>query len=135
MSEPAITGGCLCGAVRYAVAEPTDNVVHCHCVMCRRASGAPVVTWAVVARDGFRVTKGALTYYRSSAGARRGFCGACGAQITFEADGHPETLDVTVGTVDDPEALPASRQIWTSSKIAWLHLDEDLPSYPAFTPE
>ena len=55
----AITGGCLCGELRYEITGPVSIVANCHCTMCRRASGAPFVTWAVVSRNAFRFTAGA----------------------------------------------------------------------------
>ena len=125
-----VSGGCLCGAVRYQARGDLDNVVHCHCSMCRRASGAPVVTWVVLPRDGFAFTGAEPATYASSAHAVRRFCGRCGCAITFEDDRRPQQVDVTVGSLDDPEAAIPKRHIWTESRLNWLHLDEHLPSRP-----
>ena len=76
MAEP-LTGGCLCGGVRYAIAGPPNRVVHCHCTMCRRASGGTVVTWAIVPAEAFRITAGRPAEYRSSPQATRRFCPSC----------------------------------------------------------
>lgn len=126
-------GGCLCGAVRYRIEGPIDSVTHCHCGMCRRASGAPVVTWITVPAERFTATNGELARYKSSENAERTFCPSCGAQITFWSTRHPDDIDVTLGTLDHPEQYPADRHIWTSSQIHWLHLDEHLPASPEFT--
>ena len=73
-----IRGGCLCGAVTFEVTPPTKWCAHCHCTMCRRAHGAAVVTWFGAPSQNFRLVSGAeLKWHRSSAGARRGFCGRC----------------------------------------------------------
>lgn len=130
-----IEGGCLCGAVRYGTDAAPTSSVHCHCKMCRQASGAPVVTWISVPRSSFRFTQGAPVTYPSSPGAERIFCGRCGSPMVFQTDRYPDELDINVGTLDRPEDVPPSHHIWTSSRIGWLHLDESLPSHAAFSPQ
>jgi hypothetical protein len=122
-----LTGGCLCGAVRYRLSGAPRQVVHCHCSMCRRAGGAPVVTWATLPARAFAVEKGTLARYVSSAKASRQFCANCGAQITFQFAARPEEIDVTVGTLDDPSALPAQEHVWYADHIGWLTVDPALP--------
>ena len=139
MSETGATevheGGCLCGAVRYRVVGSLTNVAHCHCNMCRRASGAPFVTWAVVPADAFEIVSGEPMVYRSSADSERRFCPDCGAQITFWTSRAADNMDVTVGSLDDPESCPANRHVWTSSRLRTLHVDDRLPAFPEGTPK
>ena len=123
-----LTGGCLCGGVRYRVDEPIADVAHCHCSMCRRASGAVAVTWFTVQAAAFTLTAQALRTWRSSPGAVRGFCPGCGGQITFQTDATPGELDVTLGTLDDADQHAAVRHVWTDSRLSWLSLDPDLPA-------
>jgi hypothetical protein len=130
---PIHEGGCLCGAVRYRISGPAEAAVHCHCRMCQRAHGAPVVTWITVPADRFAVTKGTLKTYRSSDHGERRFCAACGSQIVFRSNRRPDDIDVTVASLDDPDRHPPDRHIWTSSRIAWLHLDENLPAHERFS--
>lgn len=129
-----LEGGCLCGALRYRIAGPIDWVAHCHCSMCRRTSGAVVVTWLTVPATRFTFIRGAPARYRSSDHAERTFCPGCGTQLTFVSSRFPESVDVTVGTLDDPDRTPADHQIWTENRVSWLHLDEDLPAFPQETP-
>lgn len=124
-----IEGGCLCGAIRYRIAGPVSLAVHCHCSMCRRASGAPVMTFVVAGKEDFRVIKGEPAVYRSSEHGERDFCPRCGAQLTFRTTRRPDDVDVTVGSLDRPERHPADHHIWTDNRLPWLHLDEQLPSY------
>ena len=125
MTDRAVEGGCLCGAVRYRLARHGDDVAHCHCRICRRASGAAFVTWATVARDDLEV-RGRVRWFRSSRMALRGSCPVCGSHLFFAqeidesavaaelplADAPPTdphgatTIDVTVATLDEPP-LPA----------------------------
>jgi hypothetical protein len=122
-------GGCLCGAVRYRISGTPMNITHCHCTMCRRASGAPVVTWLTVAPSAFAFTQGAARIYRSSPRAARGFCAGCGTPLTFVADKVAATeIDITVASLDDPAAFPPRKHIYAESRIPWFTCDPQLPS-------
>ena len=133
--ETIAEGGCLCGKVRHRITGPIESVCHCHCSMCRRSSGGTVVTWVTVPADRFAFTRGKPALYRSSAKGERRFCRDCGTQLTFWSEDPPGNIDVTLATLDHPENHPADRHIWTSSRLAWLHLDEHLPGHPEFTPD
>ena len=122
-------GGCLCGRVRYRITGAVRGVAHCHCRMCQKASGAVVVTWALVAPTAFTRTRGELTTWASSAKGERGFCPGCGAQITFRHAHAPGELGVSLATLDDAAAHPATHHIWTESRLPRFHLDEHLPAY------
>ena len=130
MSGPEQTeGGCLCGAIRYRIAGPVSPAVHCHCTTCRRASGAPLVTWVVANQGDFRVTKGEPAVYRSSEHGERAFCRGCGAQLTFRTSRRPDDVDITVGSLDRPERHPPDHHIWAENRVTWLRLDEHLPTH------
>lgn len=124
-----VEGGCLCGGLRFRLSEPFSSVVHCHCRMCRKASGALMVTWLTLPMSGFEITRGALHQYDSSAHAKRGLCSNCGTQITFWTRTAPDDIDITLGSLDHPERHPATDNIWTSSKIDWLVVDPELPGH------
>lgn len=132
--EGGCQGGCLCGGVRYRITGTIPPAVHCHCSMCRRGSGGTVVTWVEIALNRFKFTHGEPRVYQSSGHARRGFCPTCGAQLTFYSSNDPESIDVTVVSLDHPEDHPPDRHIWTSGRLRWLHMDENLPQYPEWTP-
>lgn len=129
MPEFPLAGGCLCGAVRYEATGGYDGCAHCHCRMCQQASGAPVVPWFTIKGDHFRIVKGALKFYRSSAHAERGFCGACGTQIVFRyLEDNEKGIDVTAASLDDPDAVEPTFQIYVPSRIGWMHgFDATLP--------
>ena len=122
-------GGCLCGAVRYRADGPPRSVVYCHCRMCQRAAGAPVVPWATFAAAGFAVSAGDIAEFASSPGARRGFCRRCGTPLIFREIAEPDWIDITVASFDDPAALPPQDHIWTESSVPWLRIDDDLPHH------
>ncbi|MGH6952924.1 MAG: GFA family protein [Alphaproteobacteria bacterium] len=108
---------------------PPTHVVHCHCAMCRRAAGAPVVTFAGFAAERVRFTKGKPKIYRSSSLARRGFCARCGGAMTFQYDARPEQLSFNAGCFDEPGRLKPSHHLYAENMIAWLHMDDGLPRY------
>jgi hypothetical protein len=96
--------------------------------MCRRGSGAPVVTWATFPVASVVFTRGAPTWRQSSDIAERGFCGACGAALTWRRLDE-NIIDVTVGTCDRPETLVPTDHLWTESAIGWLHITDNLPRH------
>ena len=123
----AHTGGCLCGAVRFRATGPLAPAAHCHCTMCRKASGAPVVTFTRVGLNEFAFTKGKPKEYRSSKTGRRGFCATCGSQLYFMYDAKPDSIGINVGCFDEPERLTPVRHIYSETMIPWLHMDDGLP--------
>ena len=127
----ALTGGCACGAVRYAAeGEPTERAL-CHCTLCRATTGAPAVAWFTVPTDVFRYTAGAPRSYASTPEAVREFCGTCGTQLTFARhDYGGRRIDVTTASLDDPERAPPREHIWTRSRLSWMTALGDLPEQP-----
>lgn len=126
-------GGCHCGALRYAFSGPLQDIAHCHCSVCRRVSGGLVTTWITVPREAFSWVKGPPVRYDSSSTCQRFFCGHCGAHLALATRLSPESIDVTIATLDHPELAPADRHIWADSRLPWLHLDEHLPQEPEET--
>ena len=135
LSESQVVGGCLCGKIRYALPRPPSDGLWCHCRICQRASGAPAVLWAEARRDEFKLTKGELRYYESSAWARRGFCAECGATIVYHgAPDGMEDFGIAAASLDDPNIVPVSAHIWTDSIRRGMILDPDLPRHSGETP-
>jgi hypothetical protein len=128
-STPIITGGCLCGSIRYEAAGEASDTTHCHCRTCRRASGAAFVTWASFAMNGFKFTRARPASYHSSENVRRSFCSSCGTPLTYRRLDLPDTIDVTLGSMDDPDQLRPEDHTWTESRLSWIVLADGLPAY------
>jgi hypothetical protein len=111
--DEIVTGGCLCGEIRYRIDSTPVEALYCHCKMCRSAHGAPVVAWLAVSRSGFSITAGDHIAYNSSAKPIRFFCGRCGTPLTWQAIDNPLLIDVGIATLDDPAAVKPSLHIWT----------------------
>ena len=125
-----LEGGCLCGSIRYRVAA-SDEVCHCHCSLCRRSSGAPFVTWVTVPVSDFAILRGCPATYRSTPQAVRSFCSECGTALCFRSDAQPDTIDITVASLDEPARLAPLRHIHTSSQLPWITLADGLPRHAA----
>ena len=121
-----IAGACLCGALRFEASVPPRRVTHCHCVMCRKATGAAVATFATF--ESSKVTwHGEMGRYDSSDVGWRGFCPACGSSVCFGFKPRPERIYVAIGIFDDPDSFPAGFHDHREEKIDWLQVDENLP--------
>ncbi|MCR6632128.1 MAG: GFA family protein [Magnetospirillum sp.] len=124
-------GGCRCGAVRYRITGEPLSAGYCHCGMCQQAAGAPVVAWVAFRRSDFRIVKGEPESAQANARAVRRLCGECGTALTFEYSAHTETVDVTIASLDDPNATEPVYRIWSSPRLPWLHSEgEDRASRP-----
>jgi len=124
-----LRGGCLCGAVRYESDGAPFHQSVCHCSMCRRAGGAPLVAWFSVPRASLRIVAGEPAWYRSSAKAERGFCPTCGSPLFFRSSVLTGEMDITTASLDDPARLPPRDQIYTAAKIPWVTTMESLPGF------
>ena len=124
-----LTGGCLCGRVRYRAAGPPE--VHwCHCSMCRRATGSAAAVLAWVEAAGLDWTGEARpAERRSSPLARRGFCAACGTPMTLAYDAGPEAGKVALhaGTLDEPERWPPRHHYGVEGRLGWMDAGPGLP--------
>lgn len=124
-----LTGQCHCGAIRYEIIGAISNANICHCTMCRGTSGAPCVAWFTVPRSGFSLATGAPVYYRSSDHATRGFCGACGTQISFADDACPDEIDITTCSLHQPALVPPADHTFMDSAVPWMVPGDGLPRH------
>jgi hypothetical protein len=123
-----ITGGCLCGAVRYEASEPPHDVYYCHCRRCQKQTGGAFDLVAGIPADSFRITSGEPKFYKSSEILERGFCANCGSGVIaryFDPD--DPYVWVKVGTLDHPEDVSPTQHVGIESQIPWLTIDDDLP--------
>lgn len=127
------TGSCLCGAVRYTATGPLRPVFGCHCTQCRKTSGHYVAATSVP-RDALDIT-GKVTWYASSATARRGFCATCGSSLFW--DGPGADIAVFAGSLDGDPDLTLVSHIFCDDKGRYYDLPEDVPQWggddPALT--
>jgi hypothetical protein len=128
---PTATGGCLCGAVRYRVFAALAPIGACHCSQCRRQHGALGCYTGGLPTEAVEI-EGAenVSWYRSSAAARRGFCRTCGSKLFWQPiEGH--TIDIVAGSLDQPTGLEIGRHIYVAGKGDYYEIEDDLPRFAA----
>ena len=124
-----IEGGCLCGGVRYRLLQAPERLCDCHCLDCRRASGAAYVTWGAVKDGTFQLLSGELRRVPYADRVRL-FAACCGTQICFRDAKDSEYIDVAICTLDDPAPFAPRKAIWTEDHLPWVPLDPSLPAFP-----
>lgn len=112
-------GGCLCGAIRYEISGEPEQALVCHCPDCRKAAGSHSVSWLIMDKAQFRLLKGQASTYGSSPGVTRSFCGKCGTTLSWIGDAHPDRIDVTMGSLDDPNRFIPTRAVYRRHKVKW----------------
>jgi hypothetical protein len=133
-----ITGGCLCGGVRYEVRGPFLRASHCHCSRCRRHSGAAVCTQGRVRREDFRLISGdgLVRVYRPGDGAAvKAFCSACGSSLFGGTWPEGDEVSIRLGTVDGDPGIRPQFHTHVDSKAVWDEILDDLPRYPQGQPQ
>lgn len=130
-----LKGQCHCGAIRYQMPDGVERHAVCHCTDCRRATGAPLVSWAVAPADAVTI-EGTPKVYASSEHARRHFCGDCGTSLFYTNEVvFPGLIDVQTATLDDPGAIPLRAQIQIADRISWMADADKLPMFARFPGE
>lgn len=123
-----LTGGCLCGAVRYELRARPYMIYVCHCSDCRRQSGSAFGMSMPSPRAAFAVTVGEpASFKRVMPSGREGavrFCATCATRVF--ADSSPDVVTIRPGTLDDTSWIKPSAQNWTSSALEWACLDDVL---------
>lgn len=122
-------GGCCCGAIRYRVEGPPRRVTHCHCLHCRRTSGAPFVTWVEFDPANLEIVQGTPKQFESRRRVMRQFCGQCGAQLTYRDADDPDTIDLTAASLDSPDEIAPEDHVWSDRMLSWVQLADGLPRY------
>lgn len=128
-----VTGGCLCGRVRYEAEVFLHNGYICHCTICQRSTGQPAEITVLIRAGTLHYLQGQPKYYISSPEGKRGFCGDRGSRLVWQAR-HAEDdwlTNVTVGSLDQPQEARVTRHIYADTQLPWYQACEDLPKFVA----
>lgn len=101
-----VTGGCLCGGVRFAATLPSHDLTVCWCTQCLRQNSGPLV--CVADAEAWEIT-GEVAHYRASGHATRGFCATCGSMIFWQGDGDGPAF--TLGALDARDGYRIARMV------------------------
>jgi hypothetical protein len=128
------SGGCQCGQVRYLAARKPLALYVCHCTECQKQSSSAFGISFVVRRDTLKVVQGRPAFYtRQTASGHAlqcAFCPDCGSRLWHQSSGHPETLNVKAGTLDEPVDLTPAVHIWASSKLPGVVIPDTAFCHP-----
>jgi hypothetical protein len=122
-------GRCLCGAVEFSYDAEPNWTLNCHCETCRRSTSAPMTTWISVPLSAFRFTAARPSYYESSKGVRRSFCGTCGSSLTYESDQMLDEIHFLACTLAEPGGVRPVGHVFAGEQLAWFDTSDELPRY------
>jgi hypothetical protein len=128
-----LTGGCLCGAVRYEYEGEVGPASYCHCADCRRCTGSAFNIGVRAEARRFRVLRGSPKAFTKTGDSgnelTRHFCPECGSPLYTSSPHHPDSYYLKAGCLDDPTIVRATHQSWAKSRIPWATISPDLPSF------
>jgi hypothetical protein len=137
VTDLPLTGGCLCGGVRFEVTEPLQFASYCHCTRCQRRTGTAASAQARIVPGSLRIVGGAelVRSYHPPEGAWKEFCSACGSALWSRAPGDADVMSVRLGAFDeDPGVRPSYRQ-FVAYAVPWEPIPDDgLPRHPESRP-
>lgn len=118
-------GGCLCGAVRFAVEEFSSAIFKCHCSKCRKSFGGASSAAAFAGADKFCWLQGeaGVLEFTSASGFKRRFCPTCGCMVPQYLSDH-QLYWVPAGLLDSDPGIPLKQHIHVNSRAAWEVLDD-----------
>jgi hypothetical protein len=127
-----MTGGCLCGAVRYEAQGKALWAVHCHCRDCQRASGTGHVPVLGMPKSFFKVTGETTSYaIKGTSGLKsiRHFCPTCGSLLFGTPEAASEAVSIYVGTLDDPSVFRPEAILFRRNRLEWDKIEGGLPEF------
>jgi hypothetical protein len=133
-----ITGGCVCGEVRYECNAKPLMMLKCHCRDCQQITGGPYVPAVIVPFKAFKVVRGAIQHYGTPSlrGGHnlRGFCAKCGSRLTGAENPEFGIIGITASSLDDPSWFKPTMDIFVGDVQPWDLMDPDLPKHPQYMP-
>jgi hypothetical protein len=128
-----LTGGCLCGAVRYETEADPVVMVNCHCRDCQRAGGSGYAPFVIVPKAAVKIAGEARTYRTigdAGLAVERGFCPTCGSPLFAKLERMPDVLGLQAASLDDPALYKPGLDLFTSSAQPWVHMAADTEKKP-----
>ncbi|WP_143028595.1 GFA family protein [Ruegeria marina] len=129
LRKTLITGGCLCGKIRYEINAPAISTGYCHCSICQKFSGSAMSTWTAFPASAVRFLGEEPRYFSSSPIAKRGFCPTCGTSLTYRLVRPRKAAYLIVFTpsLDEPKGYAPVAHSGIESQMPWLEILDDLP--------
>jgi len=128
-----ITGGCLCGEIRYECHGDPINSFICHCTDCQQFTGSVFAAALIFDRESFRILSGSPTKFTVTAESgkkvERDFCSKCGASLFEVLEKRPDYIGVAAGSLDDKSVFKPTRHVWTKSQVPTVKVNDNLPKF------
>jgi hypothetical protein len=137
VSELPLTGGCLCGAVRFEVTEPLVSSGYCHCTRCQRRTGTAASPGARIAPGSLRVLAGEehIRAYEPAEGFAKVFCSACGSSLWSRSQEDPDIFSIRLGAFDDDPGIRPTYRQFVAYAAPWESIPDDgLERFPESRP-
>jgi hypothetical protein len=131
MKDEKITGGCLCGALRYEARSAPEHAGYCFCGDCRKASGSAFIGFMGFAPDQITVIGEARRHHSPAANgntAVRNFCAVCGS-LVFGGGHDLGGVNVYAGSLDDPSQFQPRIAIFTRDRPHWAVVPEGVKQF------
>ncbi|WAT18676.1 GFA family protein [Aurantiacibacter sp. MUD11] len=132
MADATMSGGCLCGEIRYEITPPAAFVSQCCCKDCQKATGTGHATILGIHKDQLALNGSLATYTNvgeTGGKVTRHFCGTCAGRIYTSGDLPGDMIMVQAGSLDDPAQVTPQNAIYVKDRIPWDKLDPDIPHF------
>jgi len=133
VSDLPLTGGCLCGGVRFEITEPFESSGYCHCTRCQRRTGTAASANARAKRGAVRVLSGEqlIKVFAPPDGWPKVFCSECGSALWSQDPDDAELKSVRLGSLDGDPGIRPQQHTYVAYAAVWEPLPDDgLPRYP-----
>ena len=128
-----MTGGCLCGALRYEAHPDPASAYYCHCRDCQIGSGSAFHVAVLAPEESFRILSGQACEWSKIADSgnriTRVFCPTCGTPVWWTGAGFPGYFVLSLSSLDDPNAIVPECELWTDSAVSWCRIRKGIESY------
>jgi hypothetical protein len=126
-----ITGGCLCGALKYTCNSPPKSQFFCYCTDCQSVTGSPFAPGILVKKSSVTI-EGCYSEHqviaKSGRDINRKFCTICGSRV-FDEIKNSGTYIFNVGSLDNQELFKPQAHFWVRSKPNWYLITDKLPQF------
>ena len=120
---------CFCGSVKIEINGNPEWVSYCHCLSCRKATGAPVTAYASFKNTDLEYKAGDIQYYESSPGTKWGSCSKCNSPLTYQALKYPADTHIHLITIDKHSELSPDSHVHVEESVPWFTISDKHPKY------
>jgi hypothetical protein len=130
-----LSGGCLCGSIRYTILQQPILAYTCNCRFCQKDTGTAYRSALAILNENVElIGKDFSVYtYKSVEHGRelyKNFCPDCGTTISLKTERFPERQVIMIGTLDDPSQIELSTHMFAEEAFDWVEFPKDHVVYP-----